>query len=185
MRTFAILLTLLVSAGPLPTTGQETASVAHYPDPKLLRSIEDPIADKIVVIRKNAGLERFKRVYRREARQFACTAAAEGGTTVGRAPSGSTGFLEFVVYLTDNPKMAKSEFEFMARYPHPERGGFNKFSVAAWPVSDAGHPAGTYAIAIMLFPRTGSNLVAEYFTDGFNYRHGWKKLVAPQCRDVK
>lgn len=180
MRASTILLASVLSLAALSNARQETVNVAHYPDPNLLRSIEDPIAQQIIEMRGKAGLPKLKRVYRMETRQFACTAALQEKTAIGY-----TAFHGLAMYLSDDQSVAKLALEHIAHDPQVAHREFNKFSVAAWPVSDPHHPPETYGIALMLFPRWGSNWLAYVLTDASEFRNDWKKMVAHECQDVK
>lgn len=179
MRAIAILVMLLQCLPQVAATRQQSVSVAHYPDPQLVRPVEDRVAEQIMTIRQDAKLPKLKRIYGAPARQLACTAALQGKTSAALGA-----FFSFVMYVTDDQSSADSELQTIANLNY-NQWPFAKFSVAAWPLSDPRHPPGTYGIAITLLPPRGSNWFARYVTDRHVFKEAWKQFVAPQCEDVR
>ncbi|HEY0702544.1 MAG TPA: hypothetical protein VGD60_07235 [Candidatus Acidoferrales bacterium] len=143
---------------------------------------EDIVARLFESIRADARVPPLTRiVHRDELTQEVCTIAQAG--TVGDRKS----WARAAYYETSNPESISTELKTIASFNKEASKHslyYPRYSVAVWSVPGAQGGEIKYWVGVARYASAVEEFLDYHFTDDVFYRHGgWKKDIAPECRD--
>jgi hypothetical protein len=160
------------------------------------RHEEDAVAILFDALRKDAKLHPLSRIKDRVSlQQIACTVSVTNKVPLlaGEFPViGNTPKVQdtrSALYKTVNPSEANPELQRIALFERP-RGhghppGYATYSAAVWPTQKEITGKPEYWVGIELFWSAGTEFFLDHFTDEMEWKNEWKRVVEPECRDVR
>ena len=192
-RTLFVLFCILS----LAASAQEVAPTNRVPTgsamPNRSRQQEDAVATLFNTIRADAKLHRLGRIKdREELQQLVCTVTVSdavplystGHPALGSSPKFTN--TDSAFYRTAHPEEVTAELERIALFVRPGHSrGYARYAVAVWPVNQGTAEKIEYWVGVKLYAGETFEFFDSNFTDEMFYKNGWKKLVAPECKNVK
>jgi hypothetical protein len=174
--------------------GSPTNRVPNAPTmPHGTRQQENAVATLFNTIRADAKLHRLGRIKdREELQQLVCTVTVSDGVppySTGHPALGSSPKFtntDSALYRTAHPQEVTAELERVALFVRPGHSrGYARYAVAVWPVNQGTADKIEYWVGVKLYMGETFEFFDNNFTDEMFYKNSWKKIVAPECKNVK